>query len=332
MSKLISRQTEYITFIQDISGSIKIARVLCIFFMIYVHIHLTDVNPLMKSIFADILGRSSVPLLSTISGVLMIGYFKQPFKNILKKRFTVLIIPLITWGVLTSAFFYLLDRTVSLDINDIFPFTHAGIAIHLAFLRDIFILLFITPFLLRLLEKNPFYLLPIIAISLFAPLEPLLLRPQILPFYAIGLFWGLYEVRVSTLTKLFALILFVATSSLVVFFKESTFVSSNWYLIDNLFLRPLCALLFWFLSHKLAKNRLSQNIIRIESFIFIVFLSHLISGRLIVGIYGKLNFQMDTTMWLMTPFLCVLTGALLHKIFNSRLFGKNLSLALAGKS
>lgn len=118
------------------SIAIKICRILCIFFMTYVHVNPSPSNwegaskfllftghlapgelrvsvgneaPQylfnIANILAQILGRASVPALSIIGGLLAVAAYQRRSKWLLyaKERFQTLIIPLITWNVIIIA-------------------------------------------------------------------------------------------------------------------------------------------------------------------------------------------------------------------------------------
>jgi hypothetical protein len=60
------------------SDAIRIARVLCIVCMAYVHMRQPNVDfPIVWAVVVDTLGRASVPLLSVISGYLMVPFFSR---------------------------------------------------------------------------------------------------------------------------------------------------------------------------------------------------------------------------------------------------------------
>lgn len=87
------------------SDAVRCARVLCIVFMSYVHLHFDiDPNaefPLVDALFVETLGRSSVPLLSVISGYFMVGFFqrRQYFEAIIQRAKT-LILPMVIWNTI----------------------------------------------------------------------------------------------------------------------------------------------------------------------------------------------------------------------------------------
>lgn len=91
------------------SEAIKICRVLCIFFMSYVHVnpgldsfagelpaHLT----LLKAVLADTLERASVPALSVLGGFLAVAAYarRNNWAVYARERWQTLMVPLISWN------------------------------------------------------------------------------------------------------------------------------------------------------------------------------------------------------------------------------------------
>lgn len=123
------------------STTIKLCRVLCIFFMTYVHIHLFKDPELQSSavyltvttFLRDIMGRSSVPLLSVISGFLVVGYFgRKSLSSFYYGRMQVLIYPLLFWKIAGLLLIMVMDGWRTPTLNNFFPLTG-----HVAFLPAI---------------------------------------------------------------------------------------------------------------------------------------------------------------------------------------------------
>ena len=151
------------------SDAIRVSRVFCIFFMSYVHLHFyglsvygSDVYMVIRIIFVEVLGRSSVPLLSIISGFLAWGFFqKNKMGEIFNKRARKILLPMIIWNLLGTAMIALKAGVVGeLDfINSIFSLSGPGAYTHLEFLRDIYVMTLLTPVLIYLARLFPLVLL-----------------------------------------------------------------------------------------------------------------------------------------------------------------------------
>ena len=118
------------------SLAIKICRVLCIFFMTYVHINpgkdnwtgeIPDYLANIGYLLSDLLGRASVPALSVLGGYLAVSAYQRRANwwQYAKERFQTLIIPLITWNlviILISLIILWLTGTQTSVIRDLQPF------------------------------------------------------------------------------------------------------------------------------------------------------------------------------------------------------------------
>ena len=326
-TSLPTLRSDYDSFIKSNSDAIRAARVLCIFSMCYVHIHIagSNINPFIYEFMRDVLGRSSVPLLSVISGLLMVGYFGKPFRDVVLLRCKSLALPMMAWGAAGWLVAYILGDVDSLGVNDLVPIWEKGHLDHLAFLRDLFFLVLLTPALMSLLKKSQLSLILLVAIGFWAPLEPLMLRPQILPFYAFGLFLGLYDISAPRFLNWFGPALFVVITIAIVF------ISLRGYLLDNLLLRPITAWVFWLLALAIARSHLMSFFVRIEPSVFLLFLSHLTVGRIITGIYSKIGLNIDTFFWLITPAICLGIAIVGKSMLSSRLTPRLLSTIVTGK-
>lgn len=102
--------------------------------MSYVHLHfasdLGDIFPAVDAIVVETLGRSSVPLLSVISGFLMVGFFrKRGYFEAVLQRGRSLLLPMIIWNAIAVL---LLGQNGALW-NDIFALSHTSRLIYLTF-------------------------------------------------------------------------------------------------------------------------------------------------------------------------------------------------------
>lgn len=145
----------------DQSHTIRVARVLCIWFMMATHAWPgserilaepgNDGTHLFNAILVDMLGRASVPLLSIISGILFVYSFsrRSPLL-VIRDKAKVLLVPMVVWSVPMIAIGVLKSRVTSdpsplsggtLDlINLLIPLTAGPANGPLHFLRDIFVM------------------------------------------------------------------------------------------------------------------------------------------------------------------------------------------------
>lgn len=297
------------------SEAIRLARVVCILSMVTVHFWpgagriLTGAGPAAAHPFylllVDYLGRSSVPLLSVISGALFIlsaRGFDGPWQ-ILPKKLRSLIVPMILWSA-ALLLLYLLHASATGDrsrlpqdlpgwINALFALTAPPANLPLAFLRDTFVcgLILATTLSLALTLRWPVLalLLPVLAALLQHQTGlPLVLRPQIALFFALGAALALSGgLRLSPpwILVLALLVLDIGLRNalggeLPVWARE-------------LLNRIAMSLLVWKLCETLVRHAptLAQRLRRIEPYTFTLFCSHMLAVTLVAGVTGALDYS-----------------------------------------
>lgn len=317
------------------SDAIKVSRVFCIFFMSYVHLHFfgldlygSEFYMALRAILVDVLGRSSVPLLSIISGFLAWGVFQKKRNfEVFKDRARKILVPMILWN--SIGVFLLFLKFKSLQgvelFNSVFALTGSGVYAHLDFLRDIYVMTVITPFLVFLIKRAPLLLA---IFSVFLCLYDfniyIVFRNQIFIFYAVGIFLALYRVELiadNFFVGLVLVLVFVCASAVEL--AELYGVFSVGYYYDNFFRRPLMVVLSWFLCVWIARGPLIRFFIFLERYVFLFFLSHVFLFTLIGATFYRAEFlhgkMAYAVFWLVSP---VLAYALVvsARIFWTRLF------------
>lgn len=204
---------------EETSRQIVVCRVLCIFFMMSVHVSpgfdaddwsLHDPMHWVGAVWADVLGRSSVPTLSVISGFLLaVRPGRGTFGSFARKRLGVLIAPMLFWNAVLAAMVLapaalLGHRTAThrLFFEAPWPevvfenllFLYGSPAnVPLAFLRDLFVCGLIVFLLLR---HARWALVPGLIASVAAWMTTgygeLLLRPSLLSFVLAGAVLGVH--------------------------------------------------------------------------------------------------------------------------------------------
>lgn len=203
----------------DETVQIRICRVLCIFFMMSVH-----VNPGLSSssiistgslswvgaVWGDFLGRASVAALSFISGYLLIRTAAdRSLATVARQRFQSLIVPMLTWNLIfclmqlgKAGLLGKPDESVLLQPGSDLVAALTGLTgptanLSLFFLRDLFVSALIVQLLRPVLAARPLPVLGAIALlTLFHLTEPLVFRPSIFLFVAAG---AAYATRSRTL-------------------------------------------------------------------------------------------------------------------------------------
>ena len=187
----------------------RFSRVVCIFFMMSVHLYPYGDNPSILNggllwpvgmIWVDFLGRASVATLSFVSGYLLwLALANKTILSILRQKFLVLIVPMMTWNVIfiAAAIIFLLlgaNPDVLPDFRDPMAVVNAVTGVlgptanySLFFIRDLFVSSALIMLAWPLLRRAPIMLLVLVAgLTLFKLTEPVIFRPMILLFMLSG--------------------------------------------------------------------------------------------------------------------------------------------------
>lgn len=326
---------EYWRSVSSSSDAIKVSRVFCIFFMSYVHLHFfgldlygSEIYMAVRAIIVDVLGRSSVPLLSIISGFLAWGIFQRKRNSdVFKDRARKILVPMILWNSVGVFLLFLKSEApqgVEL-LNGIFALAGPGVYAHLDFLRDIYVMTLITPFLVLFARRTPL-LLALFSILLCVCNFDIyiVVRNQIFIFYVVGIFFALYRIELIANDLFFGvlLILIFAGVSVVELAELYGYFSVGYY-YDNFFRRPFMVVFSWFLCVWIARGPLIRFFVFLERYVFLFFLSHVFLFTLMGAIFYRVEFLHSkiayAVFWLVSP---VLAYALVvsARIFWARLF------------
>lgn len=332
------------------SDTIRIARVLCIFMMTYAHVSLFSNGALessaylssIKNVLINLFARSSVPLLSVISGILMVAFFSnRSIVGAIRARFKTLMIPFFTWSIIGLCIAELTGRADNYDGSNLLYILDGSYYIQLIFLRDIFIVSCLTPLIIYLARKfNVLFLVCIILLVAFVDMAPFIMRGQILLYFVFGIYIALY--RTENLFRSKSIIYFIVVSILVLFSiqliqpfypKTMLFLSSDYF--TNIIVRPVCALSFFYLAYYLSSFvQLKDMLIKhIEPAIFIMFLSHVLFSNIIGSIYSHLPILHTPILYFMV-WITIPAGALAAAIIVNKylyLLPRFISLLLTGK-
>jgi hypothetical protein len=299
------------------SDSIRVARVFCIFFMSYVHLHFfaldlyaSDVYKVIRTVLVDVLGRSSVPLLSIISGFLAWGVFqREKSSRVFKNRARKILVPMIIWNSIGAALISFKVGSFSgfEFFNSVLPLAAPGAYTHLDFLRDIYVMTLATPLLICLVRRAPLLLLVAAIGVLFYDLNMyFVLRNQIFFFYAVGLFFAVYKIDFAASDFLIGLLsAFVFVGVCVVEVAELYGYDSTGYYYDNFVRRPLMVVFSWCLCVWLARGYFSRVFVYLERYVFLFFLSHVFIFSLIGAVFYRFKFLHSdiayAVVWLVSP-------------------------------
>lgn len=283
------------------SDAAHCARVLCILFMSYVHLHFFGLEgadfPLTKIVLVETLGRSSVPLLSVLSGYFMVGYFaKRPYPTAIFLRGRSLVVPMLIWNLVACLLF-----GFSYPLWDaLLAVTDESKLIYLTFLRDLFVMSLLTPTLVVYAKKAPSaFIAATLAYYISGWSNIVVLRPQIAFFFSAGIFLAIYP---RPLPRWSGVIAIVGVSAAIAFQIFGPDRGMGFY-FDNLYLRPVTAFSFWVASLWIAQRWPSFG--RFDKTAFAFFVMHGIAFSIIGSVYSKLasahTVPIYYSVWLLTP-------------------------------
>lgn len=312
LSRLVSEAREGVATAFDPAASepIRIARVICIFFMMYVHVNpaLSDFDPagqgvrifdLARMEIVNTMGRASIALLSVISGYL--GVFslrKAGFPGFAARRARALLVPLAVWNLAFLALVLAGEQvaagyaarslggpvTTERLASLVFAAFDAPANEPLYFLRDIFVCSLMAPFLIAARQRSAWlYWTGVLVIYAIGQVSPLFITPNLLAFYAIGV-WIACQGRLPVIPRPL-----VASSGAAVFLigawvthLEIGYVRAPtparlmeleaWLTV----IRFPAAILFWWMALALSRSRLAGRVAALEPYIFFVFCAHML--------------------------------------------------------
>lgn len=333
---------------RQLSAAIGIARVLCILGIVYVHAwtglggdqlaRLNDTpQALLRWGLIELLGRSSVPLLSIISGWLVArSLAKKGLGAFLAGKARTIVAPMILWNALAIVtvcgsvalgwvvgpelrnWWWVIDELLCLATPD-------DINVQMAFLRDLFVCVALAPLLLRL-PSGWLALVALIALawSISGYAFILLLRPSILLFFTIGILARRHGCAAWMASRP---ILLVATGYAVMAAAQIWLetvgikrgVNDPMLLTSvDLLTRFTTALFFWSIAWRLAAGRFAALLLRIEPYAFLMFCAHLImiwlGGPLLGRITGPLGSTFYPLLFLVQPLLVLAATLVLGQI------------------
>jgi hypothetical protein len=331
-----------------LSASIGIARVMCLLGIVYVHAwtglvgsDLVSQNDtpqgLLRWSLIELLGRSSVPLLSIISGWLgAASLARRSWPGFLAGKARTILAPMMLWNaiaiMLVSGAAWLgwiqapMPTTWRWTIDELLCLaTPDDINVQMSFLRDLFICMLAAPLLVRL----PNWTLGVLAAVTIGWVVSgvsfvLLLRPTILLFFIMGIVarrqnlaaWMAFRPMglVGGAYAVFAAVLvWLETVGEVHGIKDPTLLASV-----DLMMRFTTALFFWAIAWRLAGSRAGQMLLRLEPYAFLMFCSHLImvwlGGPFIGQWTGPMGAPLYPAFLLVQPLLVMAATVLLGRI------------------
>lgn len=171
-------------------------------------------NSFIQDLISQGITRIAVPLFFIISGYLFFLSFKRgslpEFFSKYKKRSKTLVLPYLIWSIYGVLLFLILqlipfskpfftnelitDYSVSKLLNRIFI---NPIPYQLWFIRDLIVLVFLSPILYWLIKYFKFYVISIFLITWFFQLNYLIFSNEALLFFALGAFFSIKKINIQ---------------------------------------------------------------------------------------------------------------------------------------
>ncbi len=333
---------------QETSLQIKVCRVLCIFFMMYVHVKpqldtcadsMDGTLTLISFILVDLFGRASVPALSVISGFLVVSsLLKSGLAKLAQERLLTLIVPMAFWNLTVIALTLaavlalgqksqLMDELSGQGLTQLLIFkvlaiNNAGAIVPLNFLRDVFVCALLSPVLLW--GSRRFGWAALVAVwlgGLFVGFAPVVYRPHVLMFFSLGVFIAERGWRLDPPPWLLILL-----ASLFVGFEWARHLDllssapTFWEPWHQVVRRAALSGLFISISLRLARAPLADRLVRIEPAIYFIFLAHEFFFRIFWGVWSRafgsdLGFPYHL-FFIANPIIWMLLGVQLNRLID----------------
>lgn len=314
---------------QDIFSRISIIRFVMIFGIVILHtppyVPIRDtgasVFDLVKAFFQHGLFRTTVPMLTFISGFLLFrtGLDLHPSK-LFKKKLRTLVVPFLVFniGVLFATYiaeaefglklsYDLLGADIFTWLNAAFGITASPINYPLNFIRDLVVIMVMAPILGLLLRTAPLKGLVLVALIFYLNLDGyLILRPvMVVTFYLGGLAavqgWNM---RLLDKYAVPLLVLLVLCCAAIVQFEVA----------NTTYLRIAAPLMIWPASALVVHTRLGLWLERMSKYSFFVFVAH---APLLVGtwfLYQRASQYIPYELyWLLAPIIITCVLVLIYK-------------------
>lgn len=264
----------------------------------------------------ELLGRSAVPLLSIISGWLVMGSVtKRPYGAFVAGKARTILAPMVLWNALAilivsgAAYAGVLAApkpdTLWWTIDELFCLASPNdINVQMSFLRDLFICMLAAPLAARL----PRWGLVAAAVAALAwavsgVAFPLVLRPAIPFFFLIGMLARRHAgaERLGGAPLALTAVPYLVLAAAKIWF-ETVGIQAG---IDHpvllamldVLMRFTTALFFWALAWRLAASRAAQMILKVEPYAFLMFCSHLIMMWVAGPAIGKLSGPLGSPLY-----------------------------------
>jgi fucose 4-O-acetylase-like acetyltransferase len=307
------------------SAAIGVARVVCILGVVYAHAwtglggdelaaaHGTP-QGVLRWLLVEMFGRSAVPLLGMISGWLAAGsVVKRSYAGFLTSRARTILAPMVLWNAL--AVLLVSGAALSGWINAPVPTGWrdwadellclggpSDINVQMPFLRDLFVCMAAAPLLARLPRGG---LLAVAGLALAWTVSglsvPLLLRPSILAFFAVGMLarregWAS---RVGGLPIAALAVPFVGLALAAARVEASGAAAAPAWSVAmlDIALRFSAGAFFWAAAWRIARRAPADWLLKAEPFAFLMFCAHVVMIWLVGPLIGRVTGPLGSPLY-----------------------------------
>lgn len=301
------------------SHAIAMARVICILGIVYVHawtgrngndLQMLNHTPqgMLRWALIELLGRSSVPLLSMISGWLVgPSIARRGARNFVMGKLRTVLAPMVLWNALAIvlvsgaalAGWIYAPRPVSVwwVVNELFClYTPDDINVQIPFLRDLFVCMLAVPLLVRWPDRALWGVAGFALVWSLAPVwVPVLQRPSILLFFVLGMLARRHGLAAWMASRPLVLMAspYVAMAAFKVWLEgvgiDSGINNPVFLSAVDMVMRAATAIFFWALAWRVAASRIAPFLLRVEPYMFLTFCAHLIMIWLAGPLIGQLS-------------------------------------------
>ncbi len=287
----------------DTRSKISVLRPLLIALVVSAHVPWTLYNPTSKEIdftawnvlrltLTAVMSPIGMPLLSVISGFLVVSSFKKyGFNGLLKKKVARIIIPMVVWNFAFATLIYWAQshgwesrRDLPLFKGETWAWLNALFSIDtvpangpLYFLRELFICFCLVPIFVKLATyRNLSYAVFILsALVIISDIQlPFIFRFDIYAWFLFGIFASIHSLdswKPSTMHRSIILGTGAATACIVAF---SYFISRSSFNYIESTLTIFGPFYFWILADLIHDNKVGVLLKKYSKYSFTVFLSH----------------------------------------------------------
>ncbi len=329
------------------STAIAVARLLGILGVVYVHgwtglnwERLFAANDSAQGIFRilvnEIFGRSAVPLLSIISGWLVVsGGTTKAYGSFVAGKAKAILAPMVLWnaiaivavaaGVMLLGVAGPLPTSFAWTFNELVPLlSPSNINVQMPFLRDLFVCMLFAPLLVRMPLPALAAVGAVAIVWTVSTVQfPLLQRPPILIFFVAGIalrkFGSAERIAGAPLWMLVAPFALLLGPKIVLSVLGDPFAWEHPRLVAafDVAFRLASALLLWRCAWALAKGEAGRRLRDLEKYGFLLFCSHLVfmwvAAPLIGRVVGRLGDPMYPVFFLLQPALALGAAILIGK-------------------